>query len=58
MKKSELIALGVVAIECIIIGIFEHALKGRVDKILDESGAKSFSEYFDKKRREHRGEEA
>lgn len=56
MKKSELIALGVVAIECIIIGVFEYALKGRVNKILDENGASSFNEYFDKKRREHRGE--
>lgn len=52
MKKSEVIALGIVAIECIVIGIFEYALKGRVNKILKDDGSSSIDEYLHKKSRE------
>lgn len=52
MKKSEIIALGVVAVECILIGIFEHALKNRVSKILDDDGSSSIHDYLNKKSQE------
>lgn len=52
MKKSEIIALGVVAIECIIIGVFEYALKNRVNKILEDDGSSSIHDYLNKKSKE------
>lgn len=52
MKKSEVIALGIVAVECIIIGIFEHALKRRVGKILNDDESSSIDEYLRKKSQE------
>lgn len=52
MKKSELIALGIVAIECIVIGVFEHALKNRVSKILEDDGSSSIHDYLNKKAKE------
>lgn len=58
MKKSELIALGVVALECIVIGIFEHALRGRVNRILSDNGASSMDEYVKKKSQELRSKKA
>lgn len=54
MKKSELIALGIVAVECVLIGIFEHTLKNRVNDILDKDGSSSIQEYLNKKSREIR----
>ena len=54
MKKSELIALGIVAVECVLIGIFEHALKHRVNDILNKDGSSSIQEYLNKKSREIR----
>lgn len=52
MKKSEMIALGIVAVECILIGVFEFALKKRVNKILDDDGSGSVDEYLRKKSQE------
>lgn len=54
MKKSEIIALSIVAVECVLIGIFEHALKHRVNDILDKDGSGSIQEYLSKKARETR----
>lgn len=54
MKKSELIALGVVALEVIVVGIFEHALKDRVNNILAKNGASSMNDYIEKKSQELR----
>lgn len=52
MKKAEVIALSIVAVECIVIGIFEYALKGRVNKILKDDGSDSIDEYLRKKSQE------
>lgn len=52
MKKSELVALGIVAAECIVIGIFEYTLKKRVNKILDDDGSSSMDEYLRRKSQE------
>lgn len=52
MKKAEVIALGIVAVECIIIGIFEFTLKKRVNKILDDDGVGTIDEYLRKKSQE------
>ena len=52
MKKSELIALSIVAVECIIVGVFEFALKKRVNKILDDDGSSTIDEYLRKKTQE------
>lgn len=54
MKKSEIIALGIVAVECILIGVFEYALKNRVNKILEDDGSNTIHDYLDKKAREIR----
>ena len=52
MKKSELIALGIVAVECVVIGVFEYALKNRVTRILKDDDSSTIEEYLRKKSQE------